>query len=44
MSKDDLKEHCTKVLQTLTAKGMADIDGPEMVEEIMIHGDAYISS
>ncbi|XP_039866244.1 zinc finger MYM-type protein 1-like [Simochromis diagramma] len=35
MSKEDLKKHCTEVQKTLTDKGVADIDGPEMMQEII---------
>ena len=35
MSKEDLKKHCNEVHKTLTEKGTADIDGPEMLQEII---------
>lgn len=35
MSKEDLKRHCNEVHKTMTDKGLADIDGPEMMQEII---------
>ena len=31
------KKHCNEVHKTLTEKGIADIDGPEMMQEIIDH-------
>ena len=35
MSKEDLKKYCNEVHKTLTEKETADIDGPEMLQEII---------
>ena len=35
MSKEDLQKNCIEVQKTLTEKGSSDIDGLEMVQEII---------